>query len=264
MARGDQTAHSDQDNAIILSDDYQPEKHQQYYQQLAKFVCDGLNDCGYIYCPGDVMAINPKWCQPLSIWKSYFNQWIEYPEPKALMLSSIFFDLKYLYGDSVLFSSLRVHTMEKSQRNSLFLSLMSENALHYQPPLGFFRSFVLEKGGGHGKALNMKKKGVVPIIDLARVYALNVGVQKINTKERLDIAHEKGAISEEGMRDLQDAYEFICSVRLQHQAKQIKQGLEADNYLLPDVLSSLERRHLKDAFEVVTVLQKVMHNNFLL
>ncbi|MEZ5590698.1 MAG: DUF294 nucleotidyltransferase-like domain-containing protein [Gammaproteobacteria bacterium] len=42
-----------------------------------------------IYCPGDVMAMNPEWRQPLGQWKRYFNRWIEQPEPKALMLSSV-------------------------------------------------------------------------------------------------------------------------------------------------------------------------------
>ncbi len=262
MARGDQTAHSDQDTALILANDYKEASHQDYFRALAKKVSDGLNACGYVYCPGDVMATNTKWCQPLSTWKAYFNNWIENPEPKALMHACIFFDLRFIRGEKHLLSDLRSYVLQKTQNNDLFLRLMAENALHYQPPLGFFRNFVLEKGGEHGKALNMKKKGVVPIIDLARVYALNVGVDNISTRIRLQQAHKKGVLSREGMRDLQDAYEFVSSVRLQHQAKQIKQGRQADNYLLLDDISSLERRHLKDAFEVVSTLQKVMHNNF--
>ena len=262
MARGDQTAHSDQDNAMIFANDYDTETHHSYFQQLAKSVSDGLNACGYVYCPGDVMATNPKWSQPVSVWESYFKNWIECPKPKALMHASIFFDLRFIYGEKSLLKNLRKYVLKKAQNNTLFLKLMAENALHYQPPLGFFRNFVLEKGGEHGKALNMKKKGVVPIIDLARVYALNAGVKSINTDTRLRKAQQQGAISHEGMRDLQDAYEFIGSVRLQHQAKQIKQGREPDNFLSLDDISSLERRHLKDAFEVVTTLQKVMNNNF--
>ncbi len=262
MARGDQTAHSDQDNALILDNGYIEASHKSYFQQLAKIVCDGLHACGYVYCPGDVMASNPKWCQPLSVWKSYFSDWIDEPEPKALMHASIFFDLKAIYGKKSLLRQLRKFVLQKTRNNHLFLSLMAENALQYQPPLGFFRQFVLEKGGEQGKALDMKKRGVVPIIDLARVYALQAAVEPINTRDRLIAGKKAGVISQEGARDLLDAYEFIGSVRLQHQAKQVLKGDKPDNFVSPNDLSSLERRHLKDAFEVVVTLQSAMRNNF--
>jgi CBS domain-containing protein len=98
MARQEQTAHSDQDNGMILSDDYDPALHEEYFINIAKFVSDGLDACGYIYCPGNIMATNPKWRQPLSVWRGYFDEWINRPEPKALLYSSIFFDLRSLYG----------------------------------------------------------------------------------------------------------------------------------------------------------------------
>ena len=104
----------------------------------------------------------------------------------------------------------------------------------------------------------MKKRGVVPIIDLARVYALRAGTSIINTQERLVAATEAGVLSSQGQADLRDAFEFISTVRLNHQAKQIENGKEADNYVSPEELSSLERRHLKDAFEIVSTLQTAM------
>ena len=47
-----------------------------YFAELAKFVSDGLDTCGYFYCPGDMMATNPRWCQPLRVWRDYFKGWI--------------------------------------------------------------------------------------------------------------------------------------------------------------------------------------------
>ncbi|PID34429.1 MAG: nucleotidyltransferase, partial [Thiotrichales bacterium] len=104
MARREQTAHSDQDNGMVLSDEYDPELHGDYFLNVARFVSDGLDACGYIYCPGDIMATNPKWRQPVSVWRSYFMEWIDRPDPKALLYSSIFFDLRSLYGDETLVS----------------------------------------------------------------------------------------------------------------------------------------------------------------
>ncbi len=258
QARNEQTAHSDQDNALILSDDYVEETHDEYFLALAKFVSDGLDACGYIYCPGDVMATNKKWRQPLSVWKGYFKQWIDEPEPKPLMYASIFFDLRCIFGDQKLLSNLQTKVYKRTKRSDLFINLMVENALHYRPPLGLFRHFVLEKTGAEQKALNMKKRGVVPIIDLARVYALKAGSHAINTQERLDAAAEAGVLSQEGRADLKDAFEFISTVRLKHQAKQIENGKVADNHVPPEELSSLERRHLKDSFETVSTLQTAL------
>jgi len=262
MARQDQTAVSDQDNALFLADNYQPEKHADYFKALSQFVCDGLNDCGYVYCPGGVMATNEKWRQPVSVWKKYFQQWINEPEPKALMLASIFFDLRSAYGEKKLLEEVQKSWQQKAKSNTIFLKLMSDNALSYKPPIGLFRHFVLEDNGHEEKALNMKKRGITPITDLARVFALSAGVTEINTRQRLQAAHKAGVLSKEGMSDLLDALEFIASVRLLHQSLQSSRGDVVDNYVKPDILSPLERRHLKDAFDVVRDMQAILEQRY--
>ncbi|MDH5424783.1 MAG: DUF294 nucleotidyltransferase-like domain-containing protein [Gammaproteobacteria bacterium] len=262
MARNEQTAVSDQDNGLILSDDYEEEKHGQYFEKLSQIVCDGLNECGYVYCPGNVMATNTKWRQPQKVWKQYFDQWINEPEPMALMYASIFFDLRCVFGDESLLQEVTEDMLLKTKGNSIFLSLLTVNALKFKPPIGLFRHFVMEDNGHEHKALNMKKRGVVPITDLARVFALSAGIADINTQDRLEAAVEAGVLSEEGMSDLKDALEFIATVRLQHQTLQTRKGSDVDNYVSPEILSPLERRHLKDAFDVVRVMQGVMEQRY--
>jgi CBS domain-containing protein len=75
QGRFEQSAKSDQDNAIVLSNEA-TEADDEYFAALAKVVNDGLDACGYVYCPGDVMASNPKWRVPLDQWKEQFNRWI--------------------------------------------------------------------------------------------------------------------------------------------------------------------------------------------
>lgn len=261
LARNEQTAHTDQDNALILSDDYDAKLHGDYFENMSSLVCDGLDACGYIYCPGDVMASNPKWRQPLAVWRGYFDKWIFNPQPKALMYASIFFDLQCIRGDAGLLESLQSEVLKKTRGNSIFLAYMTANALHFHPPLGIFKQFVLEKGGAEKKALNMKKRGIVPITDLARVYALSAGVNALNTQDRLEAASKAGVLSRSGMADLRDALEFIASVRLQHQSQQIRAGQTPDNFVPPEQLSSLERRHLKDAFDVVNTIQTAIESS---
>lgn len=262
QARHEQTAHSDQDNFLILDDGYDEAAHGAYFRDFSKFVCDGLNTCGYVYCPGEAMAMTGEWRQPLKTWREYFRKWIEEPEPKALMLSSIFFDLRLIDGEERLFSDLHGMILEASKRNHIFQAYMAANALQHHPPLGFFRNLVLIRGGKHDHTLDLKHTGVVPIIDLARVYALSAGLAPVNTQERLQVAEEAGAISHEGAADLRDALDFISFLRLRNQAQMIRRGEPADNFLMPGDLSSFERNHLKDAFGVVKTMQAAMANTY--
>jgi CBS domain-containing protein len=265
MARREQTAHSDQDNGMILSDAYNEAEHGDYFRNVARFVSDGLNACGYVYCPGNVMATNDEWRQPLSVWQGYFRNWIENPQPKALMYASIFFDLRCLHGDASLLDTLYAEILAKTKEYTLFQAFMAGNALSHKPPLGFFRGFVLDKDKGDEdaeKGMDMKKRGVVPVIDMARLYALAGGLAPINTWERLEAIAEAGTMTRTTVDDLRDAFEFISMVRLQHQAKQIEKGHKPNNYVPPEELSALERRHLKDAFEVISDMQESMASRY--
>ncbi|MGB0670927.1 MAG: DUF294 nucleotidyltransferase-like domain-containing protein, partial [Rhodospirillales bacterium] len=260
QARQEQTGVSDQDNCLILSDDYDQAKHGDYFTAFAKFVCDGLNACGYVYCPGEMMAMTDEWRQPLRVWKKYFTKWIDEPEPKALMLSCVFFDLRPIRGDMALYEQIQKLIIAKSQASGIFIAHMIGNALTHNPPLGFFKNFVLIKGGEHDHSFDMKHSGVVPIVDIARIYSLHTGCESVNTHERLISGKESRFLSPSGARDLQDAYEFIAITRLKHQARQIKAGQKPNNYLEPDDLSPFERSHLKDAFSVVKTIQSAMEN----
>lgn len=254
QARNEQTSHSDQDNALVMSNEYKDD-HADYFKVLANFVCDGLNDCGYVYCPGNAMASNDEWRQPVKIWHSYFSNWISEPEPKSLMLSSIFFDLRPVYGDTSLFDELQIKMLNKTKKNQLFITHMIGNALSHKPPLGFFRNFLMVQNDKHKNALNIKHRGIVPIVDIARVVALKYGLKETNTVERLNAALECKGLSREMHGNLIDALEFISSLRIRHQAEQIRKGIDADNFLPVGELSGLEKSHLKDSFEIIKTMQ---------
>ena len=261
QARNEQTSHSDQDNALLISDDLK-EEHEAYFTSLANFVCDGLNECGYIYCPGEAMASNPKWRQPLSKWKEHFTHWIESPQPKALMLSSIFFDLRPVYGNTDLFEQLHEKVLNQTKTNEFFISHMVGNALTHQPPLGFFRNFVMVNDENHKNTLDVKHRGIVPIVDIARVFALANGIKETNTVDRLHEALKLKALSEEMHANLIDAFEYIGSLRIRHQAKLIRAGLPADNFMPIKDLSGLEKNHLKDSFSIIKTMQQFFESRY--
>lgn len=256
MARDEQIMHSDQDNAMVLHDDYDPKQHGEYFKNLASFVCDGLAELGYRYCKGGFMASNERWRQPLAAWKKDFSRWIQKPKPEALLHGSVFFDLDGVYGDTRMADDLNAFSAELASQAPRFLGCMARNAQNRTPPLGFFKDFVLEKSGRYAKTLNLKRRGTAPMVDVVRVHALASASQSQNSFRRLDDIVAAGFLTSGMAADLRDAMEFISIIRTRHQAFAIEAGRTPNNNIDPETLPNLERRSLKDAFTVLSNAQK--------
>jgi len=261
QARQEQLAHSDQDNALIISDKITDKDHA-WFLQLATFVSDGLAECGFIYCPGNIMATNMKWRQPQKVWRHYFDEWVNTPSSEALLNASIFFDLTTVHGDPSLLKEVRQGMLEKTKRSSLFIAHLSKNALRLKPPLGFFRDFVLKHDGENKSVLDLKHNGIAPIVDLARIYALAEGITPTNTIERLQKVAGSRSLTKESAANLIDAYEFITMLRMQNQSTRMQNNKKPNNLLPPKALSKLEREHLKDAFKVIKTMQDVRQSSY--
>jgi CBS domain-containing protein len=139
---------------------------------------------------------------------------------------------------------------------------MVGNALHHRVPLTLFGGLATTRHGDHRDTLDLKHTGSVPIIDLARIYALAGGSAAVNTDERLAEAPASAEVTEAGSRDLRDALAFITSLRLRHQAQQVRAGEPPDNHIRLSEIGNLERRQLKDAFVVVQAMQSVLANRY--
>ncbi|SEM13524.1 CBS domain-containing protein [Roseovarius azorensis] len=257
QGRREQTGISDQDNCLILDNKVQPE-HDGYFAALAKYVSDGLDTCGFFYCPGDMMATNPRWRQPRRVWRDYFLGWISQPDNQAQMLASVMFDLRPIAGETSLFADLQAEVLQAACRNSIFVAHMVSNSLKHTVPLGLFRGFAMIRSGEHKNTIDLKLSGVVPVVDLGRIYALLGSFEVAGTRDRIEAARAGGVISESGGRDLLDAYDLIAETRLRHQAAQIRAGKKPDNFMPPADLSDLERNHLRDAFMVVKTMQSAL------
>ncbi|MCF8483964.1 MAG: DUF294 nucleotidyltransferase-like domain-containing protein [Rhodobacteraceae bacterium] len=257
QGRQEQTGVSDQDNCLMI-DDAATDADMAYFAALAKFVCDGLNDCGYVYCPGDMMASNPQWRQRVAVWRDYFRGWIKRPDPTAQMLASVMFDLRPIGGQASLFHEVQHETLTLAAQNSIFVAHMVSNSLKHTPPLGLLRGFATIRSGEHKNHIDMKHNGVVPVVDLGRVYALIGELPDANTRARLEAAEAAGVISPSGARDLIEGYDVIAQTRLENQARLIRSGRAPDNFLAPYDLSDFERSHLRDAFVVVRTMQSAV------
>ncbi len=261
QARSEQIAYSDQDNGMILSDDYQDERHGPYFRQLAEQVCGGLIQAGYRRCPGDIMAINPRWRRPLVDWRRRFGQWIERADPEGLLKASIFFDLRCVRGDRRLLDHLRDEVLTETCSSSLFQARLAAAALGFRPALGWFGRLRFER---HDKrrTMNLKRHGITPVVDLARVHALALGEATLATRKRLELAASHDLISTSDADQLVDAFDRIGSFRIAHQCRRIRAGERPDYHLRAEELDRRDRTTLKRALATIRDAQQAMARRY--
>ena len=260
QARMEQGLISDQDNGLILErepDD--AEAH--YFKAFADHICDGLNACGYIYCPGGVMA-KGEWRMSWKQWRKTFHAWMTEPEPKAVMKSSIFFDMRAVAGDLELADSLHAEVLEQARHSTLFRRFLAAESMGNRPALGLFGQFAREDGEDQARGLNLKKRGVIPIVDLARVRALEGAISLVHTEERIQAAAEASVMNSADADDLIHALRFIGNTRLRHQVALFDAGKKPDHLVDPDELSGLHRRYLRSAFGIVKTAQKALEQRY--
>ncbi len=252
---------SDQDSAIVLEENA-TDNDRIYFKHLAMMVSNGLAKCDYPLCSGKFMAATPKWCQTLPVWKKYYKKWVASPEYERLLNISVFLEIRTVYGNKEFESILRDELHTNIRGNREFLSMLVNDAVNTNPPLGIFNSLVLQKSGEDKKTLDIKKYAINLIIDLARIYGLAVECDLSATDERFKAANEKGMLSDDSYKNITNAYQFILSFRFAHQLDALKNGKEPNNHIDPNTFGSFERQHLKDAFRIIADLQEAAKVRF--
>jgi CBS domain-containing protein len=258
--RIEQTFKTDQDNGIVYAepDPDQRAEVEKYFRVFGEQATYHLLKCGYPSCPDNVMASNPQWCQSITGWKEQFRKWIEQAESHEQIGASIFFDFRHGYGTEQLAVDLRNHIITCCRQPNTIVENLGRNFLTLQAPLSFFQQFIVEQNGDHKDRLDIKLRGLAPFVDFARVLCLKYGIRRTNTLTRLKRLSAKKVVDKELYLEMVDAYELQMQLRVIHQLSQIETGKEPDDYILPEHLSDLEKRMLKDGFSVIGKMQSVM------
>ena len=262
--RQEQTLKTDQDNAIVFEDvpDSSCDEVMTYFLSLGEKVCNWLNEAGYDFCKGGVMAKNPQWCQPLARWKKYFSEWIHTAAPEALLQASIFFDFRGAYGTLDLIAQLRRHLFDSLGQWPGFFRHLTENALFFTPPIGFFRNFLVESRGAHRDTFNIKA-AMQPVVDYARIYALKHKIEETNTFERINQLLSRKKISSQEHNELETAYSYLMQQRFVTQVKTaMEDNGQPDNYINPKHLSRIEQTMLKEIFKRIEKFQGKLSFDF--
>lgn len=255
--RREQTLHTDQDNGILFEAD-SPEQAEHMRQRLlpvARRINQCLAECGFALCRGNIMAGNPELCLSRREWAQRFAAFVREATPESLLASSIYFDLRVVWGDEQGCAQLRRQLLADVADNSLFQRLLAANALRHRPPLGRFRDFVVARKGAEKDTFDLKEEGLTPFVDGARLLALAHGVEDSSTLRRFAELVRLEVIDAQDGAAYEEAYHFIQQARLQLHQQQAAQNLPLSNRLDPDSLNHLDRRILRESFRQAQRLQ---------
>jgi CBS domain-containing protein len=261
--RREQTFKTDQDNALIYADP--PDESAaiaQYFAALAEFAQAALERCGYPPCTGGYMASNPRWRQPLAVWQDRFAAWIREADLHSTEDALIFFDIRPVAGDFSLFEKLAADYYERLKDARFFKSVLGCISIKVKPPLGFFRTLVVERSGEHKEELDLKSYGTQPIVGAARLFAIDAGVEHTNTVDRLMALQSLTGQDVALLKDLQEAFEFFTLLRLDNQLQQARTSVPLSNYISRSKLTHLQRNSLKEAFHTIGRAQAVIDEKF--
>ena len=255
--RLEQTLLTDQDNALVWADaggdGVRGRDIASYFEQLARRVVGILLRAGFPRCAGGYMAT--RWAMPVSQWRERFRAWIELEEHTALLDAANFFDFRGVRGS---LSMDPLHDLlARAGRNQIFLAHLAAASTRFRPPLGLFGRLK-----DHDGMVDLKREGLLPIVGLARVHALGAGSRARSTPARLAEAADAGALAHHDADTVSEAFGFLMRLRLRTQLEDRRSGGAPTNEVALDDLSTLERRHLKEAFLVVRDAQDALAQRY--
>ncbi len=263
MARHEMTMFSDQDNALVFADvpENKKDKIQRYFLKLAYGICSKLNQAGFPYCPGGIMAVNPKWCLPLNDWKGCFTDWVKDATPESILEVNVFYDLFCVYGDTVLASKLREHAIAVAEQSPLFFGHFARNCLLYQPPVTLLGQIKTETHDGI-KSVNIKDS-LKPIEIFGRLYALKYRLTEPSTHDRLLQLYELGVLKKRHLDEMLYVFDYLWRIRFFNQLKSHEDLRQVNDELDLRDLTEIERNNLRNVLAGINLFQEKLSSDFL-
>lgn len=255
--RQEQTLLTDQDNGILFEtpDGMTEDQVREKLLPFAEQVNQELAECGFTLCKGNIMASNPKLCLSGREWDDWFIRFIDASTPQNLVYSSIFLDMRAVFGPDEPLEHLYGKVLARIQKNALFQKMLAGNAMNRRPPLTIFRNFRYAPDG-RKHTIDLKRQGLAPFVEAVRVFALANGVEEANTLERIDCLVAKGAFDPKDANAWKEAYSLIQAIRMRAHQEMLNRNEPLSNYIDPDDLNPLDRRILRESFRQAQRLQQ--------
>jgi CBS domain-containing protein len=260
-ARSEPFPSSDVDTAVAWADEPAQPGRFSRVQKAATRLLDDMEQCGLHRCPDGANATDQAFNRSVTDWKAAASRWVGAPTGSgtALLVSMI--------ADSRPLTELAIgravaDALAEATRSFDFIEGAVHLALHYRPPTGFVRDFVVEHSGEHRGEFDLKHGGLVPVAAIARWAAIVMRDVSGSTTERLHRAQQAGLLSADEASSLTGAFEEIFALVMSREIDAIKAGTRPSKYLAPRDLDSLTRRLLRETFRVISAVQAALEGEW--
>jgi len=227
------------------------ESCQQWFLALGEKVSAILEQCGIPRSAKGLMANNSQWCLPLSGWKALYTKWIRDPAESNIIRLTPFFDMRVVTGDPELANRLRDHVHTELEAHPKFMPLLASDAMDNLPPVTIFRDSVMDKSGVLWTSIDTKLHAMLPLVDVARVFALKYGIfgstSTIERFERMSVILSKDSgLFKEAAQAMRIALSLQSLVGLRR----------GDNgqYIRAAELSRIDQQNFKNVFRTIVQL----------
>jgi CBS domain-containing protein len=252
--RKEQMLKTDQDNALIISDDTDAKEYENY---MEKFTAT-LIDFGFPKCEGNIMVSNPYWRKNLKNFKTEIDRWLEAPSGDDYMHLAIFFDAIAVAGNPELLYELKNMVFERVKDRSVFMANFAKAALIFETPIGMFTNLISKDN-----KIDMKKGGIFPIVQGIRSLALENSIYKTNTNSRIRALKKMKILDESFAGALEEAFDTLLNLRLHERLRFYESKHNSGGNMLDiENLNQLEAELLKDSFKIVNKFKSFLSHHF--
>ena len=158
-----------------------------------------------------------------------------------------------------LIENLNAHLYTEMDKEHGFVNFLAQNALDSPPPLSFFKSFIVERGGDHKDEFDIKGRAMMPLSQAARVLILSHQEPDItHTVDRFEKLAELEPQNEDVYHEAAMAYELMIRYRALNGFRNHNSG----RFIHPGGLNKIERQTLKYAFRTIEALQSSLRTRF--
>ena len=259
--RAEQILRTDQDNALIISDDCSISEEK--LRGFTNLFTETLVDFGFPRCEGNIMVSNPYWCRKQSDFKELIYEWVNSPSGDNFMNIAIFYDALCVSGDIEIIKELKNYLFKISSNSQSFYTNFARVINSFDVPLGFFDGFVFNsKDEKHKDEIDIKRGGVFIIVQGIRSLSIQNRVLNTNTIKRINSLKELKVLDDESAKELIMAFNILNSLKLKASLEKLDKKEKIDNFVNPNRLTIMEKDLLKESFKIVNRLKKRLENHF--
>ena len=257
--RGEQILKTDQDNGLIVANDY--EINTEVISACEHF-SEALIQFGYPECPGKIMVNNPAWRMTEKEFTETTKHWLLEPTPDSLMNLAIFLDSHAISGNSSLLEHVKQNLFQLATDNQFLMARFAAAIESFTSEVGWWNRLLTLGTDASDNRINLKKAGIFAITHGIRSLALENHIRSNSTAERVRELIKLHKIPQDLGNEVVESLHLLMELRLKSGLAELETGKPVTGELDMGRLSTLERDLLKDSLSVVKRFKQYLRQHF--